>query len=198
MFQTLLLTKTMVHAYRARPLPPALFWRQNTVADAIFPAFNECIRVTGQSDTRKHEICEFGAGRPSSGGRRPRGEALGQRKKRVTGLGTFPTRTIPSSTRRMRTGCRWASWSSTKRSAERVLRAHRSLTRRLVRRRTSARFRQPMESARWPFQRRSGAGSPSSSRSPTKPRNPRQFENLGGGRTRVSYVFLYRNSVSRI
>ena len=34
-FQTLLLTKTVVHAYRvAQPLSHALFWRQNTVWDA--------------------------------------------------------------------------------------------------------------------------------------------------------------------
>ena len=33
------------------------------------------------------EIGEFGVGRPDFGGRRPRGDALGQKKNRIAGLG---------------------------------------------------------------------------------------------------------------
>ena len=41
------------------------------------PAFN---------DTGNKEIGEFGAGRPDFGGRRPRGDALGQKKRKKTFL----------------------------------------------------------------------------------------------------------------
>ena len=60
------------------------------------------------------EIGEFGVGRPDSGGRWPRGEALGKKKSVTGGRSEWDTESSPNSRRTDESGYRWSDPTMTR------------------------------------------------------------------------------------